>query len=409
MRPFGCLSDRRQITTLCIVGTRPEAIKLAPVIQALRNEAWCRLRVVATAQHRDLLDQALGFFSIGVDTDLDLMRPNQTLPELTARMLPALDRELGRERAQVVLAQGDTTTVLAAALACFYRGARFAHVEAGLRTGDRRNPFPEEMNRVLIGRLADVHFAPTETARESLVREGVDDRNIVVTGNTVIDALLWTARRKLPLPVTSRNHRLLLVTAHRRESFGAPLEQICHALLDLVAIRAVEILFPVHPNPNVTAAVRRILDGHPRIHIVPPLDYPSFVGAMKASYLILTDSGGVQEEAPSLRKPVLVLRDETERPEGVAAGAAWIVGPHRHAIVARTLELLDNREAYARMAGASSPYGDGHAAGRIVTELRARFGSEAPCDTRVTQPFAAQSSPRRRRIAVASRRAATSR
>ena len=361
-------------TILCVVGTRPEAIKLAPVIQALRAEPWTRVLVVATAQHRELLDQALSFFDIPIDIDLDLMRADQAPAELTARMIPALDEVFRRERPDLVLAQGDTSTVLVAALCAFYRKASFAHVEAGLRTGDKYFPFPEEMNRVLVSRLADLHFAPTAGARESLLREGVDTERIVVTGNTVIDALLWTAGRDLPGDFGPREgRRLLLVTAHRRENFGEPLEEICQALLDLVNTRPVEVLYPVHPNPNVSRVVQQRLGSHPRIRLVAPLDYPSFVAAMKASHLILTDSGGVQEEAPSLGKPVLVLRDETERPEAVAAGTAIIVGPRKDRILAETLRLLDDSTAYERMASTANPFGDGFASKRIVLALKSRL------------------------------------
>jgi UDP-N-acetylglucosamine 2-epimerase (non-hydrolysing) len=355
---------------LVVIGTRPEAVKMSPVVRALRAAGWAEVRVAATAQHRELLDQTLGFLQIVPDVDLDLMRPDQTLADLTARVIVGVDGLLERERPAMVLAQGDTTTVMATALACFYRRVAFGHVEAGLRTRVKYYPFPEELNRSIAARLADLHFAPTESARTNLLDEGIEDKAIVVTGNTVIDALLWAAGQELPRTFEPKSgRRLILVTAHRRENFGAPLEEICAALLEIAAQRDVELLYPVHPNPNVLSVAERLLSGHPRIRLVPPLDYAEFVAAMKASTLILTDSGGVQEEAPSLGKPVLVLRDETERPEGVAAGVTALVGPHRDRIAERTLELLDDRSAYERMARRQNPYGDGRAAERIVAAL----------------------------------------
>ncbi len=361
---------------LCVVGTRPEAIKMAPVIRALQQAPWARVRVLATAQHRDLLDQVLQTFGIVPDVDLDLMQPNQDLTALTARMLTTLDRVLQQEQPQAVIAQGDTTTVMVAALASFYRQIPFGHVEAGLRTGDLRNPFPEEMNRILAGHLAHWHFAPTPRARDNLLRENLDPARVHVTGNTVIDALHTVAASTMARPV-SPGHRMILVTAHRRESFGAPLEQICQALLQLTETYPdVEILYPVHPNPNVRQTVAAWLGGRPRIQLCDPLDYVPFIAAMKAATLILTDSGGVQEEAPALAKPVLVLREETERPEAVEAGVAALVGTRREDIVQGVRRLLDSPEAYRDMARGSSPYGDGQAAQRIVTVLRNHF---VPC------------------------------
>ncbi len=352
------------------VGTRPEAIKMAPVIRALRGRPWAEVRVLATAQHRELLDQVLAFFGIVPDVDLDLMRPGQTLADLTSRMLLAVDRALAAERPDLVLAQGDTTTVMVMALACFYRRIPFGHVEAGLRTGDRAAPFPEEMNRALTGWLADLHFAPTAGAAANLRREGVADARVLVTGNPVIDALLWAAAQDLPRDVLPGDgRRLVLLTAHRRESFGAPLRAVLGAVRDLVACRDIAVLYPVHPNPNVQSAAREVLGRLPHVHLVEPLDYPRFVAAMRAAHLILTDSGGVQEEAPSLGKPVLVLRDTTERPEGVAAGNSRLVGTDRAAIVAAALELLDDERVYARMAQAANPYGDGRAAERIAAGI----------------------------------------
>lgn len=352
---------------LVVVGTRPEAVKLAPVVHALRACPWAQVRVLATAQHRQMLDQIHAFFGIAPDRDLDLMRPDQTLADLTARMIAALDPVLADERPALVLAQGDTTTVMVTALACFYRKIAFGHVEAGLRTGDVHNPFPEEMNRVLVGRMAHLHFAPTQQARDNLLREGVDPAAVHVTGNTVIDALLWAAERVDTAPFAPPpDKRLVLVTAHRRENFGAPFASVCAALRALADRGDVQLLYPVHPNPNVRDVALRLLGDHPAIRLVDPLDYPDMVAAMRVCHLILTDSGGVQEEAPSLGKPVLVLRTTTERPEGVAAGAARLVGTDRAAIVAAANELLDDDAAYAAMAKVENPYGDGTAALRIA-------------------------------------------
>jgi UDP-N-acetylglucosamine 2-epimerase (non-hydrolysing) len=359
-------------TILCVVGTRPEAVKMAPVILELRRRPWARARVLATAQHREMLDQVLGLFDIAPDVDLDLMRPNQDLAGLTARMLTALDAALADEKPAAVLAQGDTTTVLTTALACFYRHVPFGHVEAGLRTHDLDYPFPEEMNRTVAGRLARLHFAPTDSARDNLLREGVDGATVHVTGNTVIDALLQVAEMEAPLPDgVPADRRLVLVTAHRRENFGEPLRQICRALLTLAERNPdVHVLYPVHPNPNVAGVVRETLGRHPRITLCEPLDYLPFVAAMKRSTLILSDSGGVQEEAPALGKPVLVLRAETERPEAVEEGVVKLVGTDAAVIVAEAQRLLDDRRAYRAMARGVSPYGDGHAAGRIADILQ---------------------------------------
>jgi UDP-N-acetylglucosamine 2-epimerase (non-hydrolysing) len=356
---------------LAVVGTRPEAIKMAPVIRALRSGSWAEVRVLATAQHRQMLDQVLEAFAIVPDVDLDIMAPNQTLPELTSRLLSRLDEVFARERPDAVLIQGDTTTVMTAAMAAFYRHIAVGHVEAGLRTGDLQNPFPEEMNRIVAGRLSRWHFAPTAGARDNLLREGFDPSSVHVTGNTVIDALLEVVQREVPLPVeVPEGRRMLLVTAHRRENFGAPFREICEAVRDIADRHAdVHVVYPVHPNPNVSGPAHEILSGHARIVLCPPLDYLPFVAAMKRAHLILTDSGGVQEEAPALGKPVLVMRQETERPEAVEAGVVKLVGPVREAIVAEASRLLDDPEAYARMARGVSPYGDGRAAGRIVDIL----------------------------------------
>jgi UDP-N-acetylglucosamine 2-epimerase (non-hydrolysing) len=360
----------------CIVGTRPEAIKMAPVIMALRAEQWADLRVIATAQHRALADDVLELFGIVPDVDLDLMQPEQSLSDLAARALTALDRALGEDMPDLVVAQGDTTSVMAVALACFYRHIPFAHVEAGLRSFDLQNPYPEEFNRIVASRIAALHFAPTEQACANLRREGVDDASIVVTGNTVIDALHWIAARDPQSPLAvAPDRRLLLVTVHRRENFGAPLRDICRALDMLLHEHPdVEVLWPVHPNPNVASFVQARLGATARVHLVAPLRYGAFVGALKQAYLVLTDSGGVQEEAPALARPVLVLRRGTERPEAIDAGVARRVGTGFDDIVAHARELLDNPAAYAAMARAVSPYGDGRASGRIVRAIRDRFG-----------------------------------
>ncbi|MCO6427294.1 non-hydrolyzing UDP-N-acetylglucosamine 2-epimerase [Nitrosomonas communis] len=360
---------------ICVVGTRPEAIKMAPVIQALKNEPWVDLRVLATAQHRHLLDQVLNVFGIEPDIDLNIMRPNQALTTLTARLLLDLDDVLLAEKPDAVLVQGDTTTVLAVALACFYQGIPVGHVEAGLRTWNINNPFPEEANRVITGKLAHWHFVPTEGSRHNLLREGVADEKIFITGNTVIDALLTIAARNITLPLQIEpDRRLVLITAHRRENFGEPLRHICLAIQALAQKNPdVDFLFPVHPNPNVTDIVNKLLANKPNIHLSAPLDYVHFVAALKRSYLILTDSGGIQEEAPALGKPVLVLRDETERPEAIEQGVAKLVGTHVDHIMQATQHLLDDTTIYQAMAKGISPYGDGHAAERIVNVLKEHF------------------------------------
>ena len=358
---------------VCVFGTRPEAIKMAPVVFALQAAEDFRVTTVVTGQHRAILDDVLQAFDIVPDVDLDLMAVNQSLSGLTARLFDALDPVLERLAPDVVLAQGDTTTVMVTALVSFYRRYPFGHVEAGLRTYDKHHPFPEEINRVVAGRIADVHFAPTSRAEKALLAEGVQPDTVLVTGNTVIDALFHLVRKGATLDVPLRpDSRLILLTAHRRESFGGPLEEALGAVRSIVdANDDVEVLYPVHPNPHVVAAAQGALSGHPRIHLVEPLRHPQFVAAMQRAHLVLTDSGGVQEEAPALAKPVLVLRDETERPEAVDAGVVRLVGPHRERIIEETQRLLDDPAHYASMATGASPYGDGLAAGRIVDALRA--------------------------------------
>jgi UDP-N-acetylglucosamine 2-epimerase (non-hydrolysing) len=360
---------------ICVVGTRPEAIKMAPVILALKKCPGIDCRVLATAQHRHMLDQVMRIFEIEPDIDLDIMRPNQALTTLTARLLLDLDDVLQAEKPDAVLAQGDTTTVMTVALACFYHKIPFGHIEAGLRTGDMANPFPEEMNRVVAGRLAKWHFAPTESSRQNLLKEGISESDVFVTGNTVIDALLSVAERTTQLPFAlNPNMRTILVTAHRRENFGAPFNDICRAVLSLVERNEdVQVVYPVHPNPNVKEVAHRVLGGHPRITLCEPLDYLPFVEMMKRAYLILSDSGGVQEEAPALAKPVLVLRRETERPEAVDEGVVRLVGPDFNEIVGAAQRLLDDEAAYKQMARGVSPYGDGKAAARIAKVLQEHF------------------------------------
>lgn len=360
---------------IAVIGTRPEAIKMAPVIQEIKNSDWARCRVLATAQHREMLDQVLELFGIVPDIDLNVMQPNQTLPALTARLVNELDRCFLDERPDAVLVQGDTTTVMVAALIAFYHKIPFGHVEAGLRTGDLYSPFPEEMNRVLAGHLARWHFAPTTSSRNSLLAEGIKGDAVYVTGNTVIDALMDVSERcDEYAPQLTSGKRLILVTAHRRENFGEPFLEICRAIKYLADIRNdIEFLYPVHPNPNIKKVAIEMLGGHPQIRLCDPLDYLPFVAAMKAAHLILTDSGGVQEEAPALGKPVLVLRNETERPEAVQAGVVNLIGPNFDSIVQESQNLLDNKEAYQKMAQGISPYGDGKAAKRIVGILKKKL------------------------------------
>lgn len=348
---------------------------MAPLILALKRLPWAHVRVLATAQHRQMLDQVLGLFDITPDIDLNIMRPSQSLTTLTGRLLLELDEVLQAEKPDVVLVQGDTTTVMTVALACFYHRIPIGHVEAGLRTWDLQNPFPEEANRVIAGKLAHWHFAPTEVSRQNLLREGVPESQIVVTGNTVIDALLMTSSKDVEIGVKlDPDKRLVLVTSHRRENFGAPFRDICRALRTLSENNpAVQFLYPVHPNPNVRDVAHEMLGGRENLVLCDPLDYAPFVAAMKRAYLILSDSGGVQEEAPALGKPVLVLRDETERPEAVAQGVVKLVGPNYDRIVYEAQRLLDDEVAYREMARGISPYGDGHASERIVKTLQEYF------------------------------------
>jgi UDP-N-acetylglucosamine 2-epimerase (non-hydrolysing) len=349
---------------------------MAPLILRLRHErSGLDVRVLTTGQHRGLLDRALADFAIASDHDLDLMRPDQGLADLTARALTGVSGYLERHRPDLVLAQGDTTTVLATALACHYNRVAFGHVEAGLRTGRAFDPFPEEKNRVLASHLAELHFAPTPRSRLNLLREGIAEGAIHVTGNTGIDALTQIAAREAPSPVRPPTRRFLVVTLHRRENFGAPLERICRALVEVLArFPALSLVAPLHPNPRVRAVLEERLGEHDRIRLVAPLSYPSFVALMKASAAILTDSGGVQEEAPSLGKPVLVLRETTERPEAVEAGTVQLVGTRPEAIIAAVTALAEPGDRDGRPSRTRNPYGDGWASERIARILLTRFG-----------------------------------
>lgn len=367
---------------LTIFGTRPEAIKLAPVILELEKHSHhIESLVCVTAQHREMLDQVLEWFQIKPDYDLDLMQPGQGLAGFASRALAAVSQVLQEVRPDVVLVQGDTTTVMMAALAAFYQRIPVGHVEAGLRTRNRYNPFPEEINRRVAGVLATYHFAPTERAAAALRAEQMPEENIFVTGNTVVDALQMTVQRPVDLKLgfSLDGRRLILVTAHRRESFGAPFESLCLALRDLAERNAdVEIVYPVHLNPNVRGPVGRILAEQPRVHLLEPLRYEQFAHLMAQAYLILTDSGGIQEEAPVLGKPTLVMRETTERPEAIEVGTARLVGTDRHRIVAEAECLLRDKRAYRTMAQAGSPFGDGRAAERIVSILLSRLWVVSP-------------------------------
>jgi UDP-N-acetylglucosamine 2-epimerase (non-hydrolysing) len=371
------MKARKKITL--VFGTRPEAIKLCPVILKLKERPEVETRVCVTAQHRRMLDQVLEAFGVVPDTDLNLMQPNQALAGLTARALTALDEYLGRERPDVVLIQGDTTTVFAAALAAYYRRVAVGHVEAGLRTWNKYSPFPEELNRVMTSRIADWHFAPTEGARQNLLAEGVATERIFVTGNTVIDALQIAVARirgrrpevpGLPAGLMDDGRPLVLITGHRRENFGEGFDSICRAIATLAdRFPQTAFVYPVHLNPNVREPVFRSLGGKENVFLIEPLAYLPFVALLDRCTLALTDSGGVQEEAPSLGKPVLVMRDTTERPEAVAAGVARLVGADAGRIVAEVSTLLTDPAACAAMAGKVNPYGDGRASGRIVSVL----------------------------------------
>lgn len=376
------------INVLSIFGTRPEAIKMAPLIRELsRHPDVFRSLVCVTAQHREMLDQTLSLFDIRPDFDLDIMKPGQDLFDITSGVLHGLKPVLAQVMPDVVLVHGDTTTTMAASMASFYLKVRVAHVEAGLRTGNMHAPFPEEMNRRIAGVLADIHFAPTETARQNLIREGVANETVFITGNTVIDALLsvakqlktdWVVKDHLDklFSFLDKSKRMILVTGHRRENFGSGFENICNAFVDIAKQHPdTEIVYPVHLNPNVQAPVRAILAASrlDNIHLIEPVDYLPFVYLMTRSYLIVTDSGGVQEEAPSLGKPVLVMRETTERPEALDAGTVRLVGADRRKITSEVSLLLENPDEYRAMSCAHNPYGDGHASERIIKVLKSAF------------------------------------
>ncbi len=369
------MADRR-LKVLSIFGTRPEAVKMAPVVNRLSVTDDVESLVCVTAQHRQMLDQVLDLFAITPDFDLDLMRPDQSLADLTAAVIQGLDTIVRDTQPDWVLVQGDTTTVMAAGLLAYYHHVRVGHVEAGLRTGDKWQPFPEEVNRKVTGVVADLHFAPTEQSRDNLLHEGVDAESIVITGNPVIDALYEIAERPYDFdhPVFQaipEGRRLILVTAHRRENFGEPMERLFEALREIAEHyrEDVHLVYPVHPNPNVREPAHKALSDIPNLTLTEPLDYLPMVHLMKKAYLVLTDSGGLQEEAPALGTPVLVLRRVTERPEAVQAGTARLVGSETGKIVSETRKLLDDPETHRAMAQAVNPFGDGHAAERIVQAL----------------------------------------
>ena len=366
------------LKVMTVIGTRPEAIKMAPVIKSLMSyPEEVKSVVCVTGQHREMLDQALKIFGIIPDYDLNLMKPNQSLSLLTSKLLTALDEVMTLEKPDWVLVQGDTTTAMVASLVAYYHRIKLGHVEAGLRTNDKFQPFPEEINRRITDILADAYFAPTQNSRMNLLKEGICSESIMVTGNTVIDALMLIAQRVAGRSIDSHistpldNRLLILVTVHRRESFGQPLEDICKALAR-IACRyqdKIQIVYPVHLNPNVRKTVYEILSGVPNISLIEPVDYENLVALMSNAYLIMTDSGGIQEEAPSLHKPVLVLRDVTERPEAIEAGAAKLVGTDADRIYAEAVRLIEEPKSYSQMSTAVSPYGDGQASKRIVQFL----------------------------------------
>ena len=368
---------KREIVKILVVfGTRPEAIKMAPLVTALSQTPEFNVKTVVTAQHREMLDQVLELFRIKPEFDLNIMAAGQSLTEITCRVLEGLEPILKAESPDLLMVHGDTTTTFASSLAAFYHHIKVAHVEAGLRTGDPWLPYPEEMNRRLTGRVADLHFAPTNQAKTNLLKENITADTIQVTGNTVIDALLYCVKQfPQPLAETGNRERQILVTAHRRENWGEPLERIAQALKDiLMANPDVRMLIPMHRNPAVRKTFLALLGDQPRASLVEPLDYRAMVSAMVDSYMVITDSGGIQEEAPALGKPVLVLRDQTERPEAVTAGTVKLVGADYDQIVGTANLLLKDSSAYLKMAQATNPYGDGKAVSRIIDGLRFRFG-----------------------------------
>lgn len=372
-----------KIRSLFVFGTRPEAIKMAPLILKLSQDPAFQCLVCVTAQHRQMLDQVLQLFDIKPDYDLDIMKPGQDLFDITANVLQGVKGVYYDAKPDVVIVHGDTSTTMAAALGAYYSKIPVAHVEAGLRTGNIYSPWPEEMNRRIAGAITKLHFAPTRASGSNLLREGYDEENIIITGNTVIDALLWVSRLLETDPTLSAklqedfsfliaNKRLILVTGHRRENFGEGFENLCNAISQIASRDDVQVVYPVHLNPNVQEPVNRILGNNPNVHLIEPQDYLPFVYLMKKAYVILTDSGGIQEEAPSLGKPVLVMRDTTERPEAVTAGTVKLVGTNTEVIVTEAMKLLDNDVEYKNMSVAHNPYGDGQACERIAKALKER-------------------------------------
>lgn len=374
------------VRVLCIIGTRPEVIKMAPLVKVLRGDNEIDLKIMLSGQHRELVDRALRQFNIVADENLDLMKPDQTLGELTGRTFLALQQRISAIKPDMVLAQGDTTTVMVAAITCFYQGIAFGHVEAGLRTGDLHNPFPEEFNRLVAGHVATLHFAPTSTSEGALLREGVDPSSIVVTGNTVIDNLAEYGNNLPQSKHVPSGGRSILLTCHRRENFGEPMRKTFLTLKGIVEARPdVRLVYPVHPNPNVQKVAGEVFRGADRVNLIEPLDYFDFIAAMQAATVIVSDSGGVQEEAPWLGKPVLVVREETERPEAVDAGVVKLVGTDGLKLRSALAELLDDPVAYAKMATGLSPYGDGKASQRILQRIREYF--KLPMHGHYVEPF----------------------
>lgn len=367
---------------LIIFGTRPEAIKMAPLVKEFQKHSEFETKVCVTAQHREMLDQVLNFFDIIPDYDLNLMKPNQNLYSLTADIITDMKDVLDDFKPDFIYVHGDTTTTMAASIAGFYSGAKVCHVEAGLRTHNKHSPFPEEINRQVTGRIADYHFAPTEQSKKNLISENVAEENIIITGNTVIDALLYSSDRVDTLQnneieglknIVDINKKLILVTGHRRENHGQGFINICEALKEIaIANSDVQIIYPVHLNPNVKEPVYEILSEIKNIQLIDPLAYPAFVWLMTHSYMIITDSGGVQEEAPSLGKPVLVMRDTTERPEAVTAGTVILVGTDNNKIISETQNLLSDGKRYQNMSALHNPYGDGKACERIVEFIKSK-------------------------------------
>ncbi len=379
----------KKIKVMSIFGTRPEATKMAPLIKAMDKCDEIEQIVCVTAQHREMLDQVLEIFDLHPDYDLDIMTQRQSLTSITTKALTGLEEVMAEAKPDLVLVHGDTTTTFAGSLAAFYSGIKLGHVEAGLRTYDKTQPFPEEMNRVLTGHIADLHFAPTPLAKEHLIKENISPEGIFITGNTAVDCLKTTITDGFVFELDElnnidyKNKRVITMTAHRRENLGEPLENICRAVLRLTEdYEDIEVVYAVHFNPAVREVANRILGGHDRIHLVDPLDIRNMHNLMNLSYLVMTDSGGLQEEVPSMGKPVLVLRNVTERPEGVDAGTLKLAGVHEDEIYAQAKELLDNRESYDKMVAAKNPFGDGYAAERIVEAIRYHFGfrSDRPED-----------------------------